>query len=63
MYVRVGCLGAQVPTAWATAMAKWCGDRSEVEGFGQNGRDRVISKFSFAAFQAQIDRTVRQAAV
>ena len=40
-------------------MLKWCDDADGVATFGRNGRDRVISKFSFAAFQAQVDRTVR----
>jgi len=40
-------------------MKKWC-DNDGVDFFGANGRKRVMSKFSFDAFQDQLDRAVQQ---
>jgi hypothetical protein len=42
-------------------MQRFCIDTAGVKAFGANGRARVISKFSFAAFQAQLHETVQRA--
>lgn len=58
---QTGLLCESTPLAFAQAMLKWCDGGSEVAPFGPNGRERVISKFSFTAFQTQLDQTIRDA--
>lgn len=59
---QTGFLCAPQPKPFALAMQSLCETPANVVKFGKNGRDRVITKFGFTAFQTQLSKAVEKMA-